>query len=110
MSVTGGCDAGAGAGGGEAGAGSAGRLASARMSESWRSLVSSRRLSDQRVVRSAIHIGRLPSRKATTISTGTVVSRAWPGQVGHVTGGQYAIARGSEERRVGKRRVRRGGP
>src|SRR3546814_18984878 len=93
MSVTGGCDAGAGAGGGGAGAGSAGRLAIARMSESWRSLVSSRRLSDQRVVRSAIHIGRLPSRKATTISTGNLVSSTWPGQMVTVTGFQFAIAK-----------------
>src|SRR3546814_10747851 len=51
----------AGVGIGGAGAGSKGRLARARISASWRSLVSSRRFSDQRVVRSEEHTSELQS-------------------------------------------------
>src|SRR5690606_27860138 len=84
--------AGAVAGTGGAGTGSAARLAIARRSASCRSLVSSRRFKDQRAARSAIHIGRLPRRNATTISTGNLVSSTWPGQMVTATGFQFAIA------------------
>src|SRR3546814_7682485 len=51
------------------------------------------RFSDQRVVRSAIHIGMLPIRNEKKMTTGSLVSASQPGQMVTVTTCQFAIAK-----------------